>query len=93
MWVSGKTILFFLLILPAGFMLTLAGTALQGRLFGFGISLWVVGVFGSVYSIVRRLWGPRAAKLAVLTLFVILLGELFSGKRNERDHDPFDRRN
>ena len=87
-WVSGKAILFFLLLLPVGFILTLTGTA-QGALFGPGILLWVVGVFGSVYCIIRRLWGPKAAKMAVLFLFLILLWKVFSNKREDRDRDPF----
>jgi len=86
-WVSWEVILFFLLLLPAGFMFTS-----QSALFGFGILMWVVGVFGSVYCVVRRLWGPKAAKLAVLVLVLILLWELFSGKGRENSHDPFDRR-
>ena len=93
-WISAKIILFFLILIGAGFLLTFTSTSgFQDAQFGSGILLWVVGVFGAVYCIVRRLWGPRAAKFAVLALFVILLSELFSSKRNERDYDPLERRN
>ena len=94
-WVSLKAILFFLLLMGAGFLLTATGTSATGfqdAQFGSGILLWIVGVFGAVYCVVRRLAGPKAAKLAVLALFVILLSELFSGNRGEKDHDPFDDR-
>jgi len=93
-WISAKVILFFLLLMGAGFLLTVtSASGFQDAQLGSGILLWVVGVFGAVYCIVRRLWGPRAAKFAVLALFVILLSELFSSKRNERDYDPLERRN
>jgi hypothetical protein len=52
----------------AGFLLTSAGThpgAIQGLLFGFGILLWVIGGLGTVYCVVYRLAGPKAAKLVV----------------------------
>ena len=92
LWVSWRFILFFLLLLPLGLVLTSASTAqsgLQDALFGSGIVLWVTGVFGSVYCIVRRLAGRKAANLAILALILILLAELFSGKRDEKHHDPF----
>ena len=85
-WVSLKLIAFFLSCLPIGFVLASAG----GALFGAGIIFWIIGVFGSVYSIVRRLWGPRAAKFAVLVLVLILLWELFSGKSRESNHERSD---
>ena len=87
-WTSWKTILFFLLLLPAGLILTSIGSGLAGLqdvTFGLGILLWVVGVFGGVYCIIRRLAGPKVAALAVLFLFVILLSELFSGNRRDRN--------
>ena len=83
-WVSMKVIIFFLLLMAAGFLLTSAGTAQSGFqdvLFGSGVVLWVVGVLGAVYGIVYRLAGPKAAKLAVVVLILILLSELFFGKR------------
>jgi len=92
-WVSAEVILFFLVPLTAGFVLTMVGTTQSGSqdiLFGSGIALWVTGVFGSVYCIVRRLAGRKAANLAVLALILILLAELFSGKGRENDYDPID---
>jgi hypothetical protein len=93
-WVSMKAIIFFLLLMVAGFLLTSAGTAQNGfqdALFGPGVVLWVVGVLGAVYGIVYRLAGPKAAKLAVVVLILILLSELFFGKRDEKHQDPFHR--
>jgi hypothetical protein len=92
-WASVKVILFFLLLIVAGFLLTSASSNLgvfQDGLFGSGILLWVVGIFGAVYGLVYRLAGPKAAKLAVVVLFLILLSELFFGKREEKSHDSFD---
>ena len=57
--------------------------ALQDMLFGFGILLWIVGVLGSLYAVVNRLAGPRAAKWAVGILLVALIIELIFGKRND----------
>jgi hypothetical protein len=88
-----KFILFFLLLMAAGFVLTSGSSGLnnfQDVLFGSGVLLWVVGVFGAGYCTVRRLAGPKAAKLTVVVLFLILLGELLSGKRGEKNHDAFD---
>ena len=93
-WVSIKLILFFVLLVIAGFLLTGASSAtasgLQDVLFGSGILLWIVGVFGTVYCIVRRLAGPRAAKLAVLALLLILLSEVIFSKRRGKNHDLLD---
>ena len=92
-WVSIKLILFFVLLVIAGFLLTSASSAasgLQDVLFGSGILLWIVGVFGTVYCIVRRLAGPRAAKLAVLALLLILLSEVIFSKRRGKNHDLLD---
>jgi DMSO reductase anchor subunit len=88
-----KVILLFLLLMVAGFVLTSTGTApsgFQDALFGSGILLWVVGIFGSVYCIVRRIAGPQVAKLAVLVLFLILLGEVIFGRR--KNHELFEAR-
>jgi len=85
LWTSGKAILFFLLLLPTGFLLTSASglTGFEGA-FAFGILAWIVGVFGAVYCIVRRLAGPKFAALAVMFLFVILLSNLSSENRPDR---------
>jgi len=82
------------LLVIAGFLLTSASSStaseLQDVLFGSGILLWIVGVFGTVYCIVRRLAGPRAAKLAVLALLLILLSEVIFSKRRGKNHDLLD---
>ena len=86
-WVSIWFILFFALVVLAGFLLTSLSSAaggLQDVLFGSGILLWTVGVFGTVYCIVRRIAGPKAAKLAILVLLLIFLTEIFS-KRGRRE--------
>ena len=91
-WASVKFMLFFLLPIAAGFVLTSTSgnvSGFQDALFGSGVLLWVIGVFGAVYCIVRRAAGPRAAKLAVLVLVLISLTELFSGIHDEKHHDPF----
>ena len=86
-WTSWMTILFFLLLLPTGLILTSVSSGLAGLqdvTFGLGILFWVVGIFGGVYCIVRRCAGPKVAALAVVVLFVILLSEIFSGNRRDR---------
>ena len=87
-WVSIKLILFFVLLVIAGFLLTGASSStasgLQDVLFGSGILLWIAGVFGTIYCIVRRIAGPKAAKLAILVLLLIFLSEIFS-KRGRRE--------
>jgi len=83
-WASLRVLLLFFLLMVAGFVLAFAGPAqigFQDVLFGSGILLWVVAVFGAVYCIVRRITGPEAAKLAVVVLFLILLSGSFR-KRN-----------
>ena len=79
--------------MAAGFVLTSVNSrqnSFQDALFGSGVLLWIVGAFGATYSIARRLAGPKAAELAVVVLFLLLLSELFSGKRREKDRDSFE---
>lgn len=60
------------LIMITGLVLASSGAG-NGMLFLSAILLWVIGVLGAVYSIVRRLAGPRAAKLAVGILLLALI--------------------
>ena len=79
--------------MAAGFVLTSANSGLnsfQDALFGSGVLLWIVGAFGATYCIARRLAGSNAAELAVVAVFLILVSELFSGKRGEKNHDSFE---
>ena len=74
-------------LLILGFLLASAGnssSAFAGVLFGFGILLWMIGALGTVYWLVNRLAGPRAAKWAVGLLILSLIIELiFGGQRDD----------
>jgi len=70
------------LLMIAGFVLALFGRSI-GMLFLSSILLWIIGVLGAVYSIVRRLAGPRAAKLAVGILLLALIIKLIFGERHD----------
>lgn len=69
-----------------GFFLASASTSLtspsgfQDLLFGFGVLLWIIGVLGTVYAVVNRLAGQRAAKLAVVVLVLTLIIKIISGE-------------
>ena len=62
--------------LIAGFLVASAG----GVLFGLGVLLWMVGLLGTVYWVINRLAGPRAAKWVVGLIVLSLIIELFFGQ-------------
>jgi hypothetical protein len=80
-------------IMILGFFLVSTSTSLtnlggfQDMLFVFGILLWFFGFMGTVYAIVNRLAGPRAATWAVVLLTLALLTQVIFGAHEERDND------
>ena len=72
-------------LLIIGFVLASAGTsgALEGVVFGLGVLLWAIGALGTVYWVVNRFAGPRAAKWAVGLVVLSLVIDLIFGQREE----------
>ena len=65
-------------IMIVGFVL-----AYSGLWFLLGIVLWSIGFLGSVYAVVNRLAGARAAKWAVLLIVLVFIIEVVFGQRKD----------
>jgi hypothetical protein len=77
-------------LLLVGFILTSVGSSpspFAGVLFVSGILLWIIGVLGTVYCVMRRLAGPTAAKLVVGLLILTLLSQVIFGRAEKDDEE------
>jgi hypothetical protein len=90
---SSIRLLYTVPLMIVGLFLVSSSTSLtnpggfQDFLFGFGVLLWIVGVLGSVYAVVNRLAGPRAAKWAVVLLIFVLLSQVIFRGREKGEED------